>query len=355
MIPQFIKIRSTRTCLLLAGLMLAFVPAHAAIADKNNSLDRAKLKTFIDEMVTQHNFNRKNLTRSFSKIRLRPDIIKAISNPAEALPWYKYKPIFLTKSRIQGGVKFWNKHADTLDRAEKKYGVPPEIIVAIIGVESRYGKYKGKYPVMEALSTLAFNYPRRSKFFRSELEQYLLLTREEKIDPLDLKGSYAGAMGEPQFISSSYRRYAVDFDHDGKRDLWNNTTDIIGSVANYFSKHGWKPGQAITVRAILDKASGDKKTITNKKLRALIDLGVKPKHSLEYIRKLGVVAKVTTKKNLSDNQLAALIKLTTKDKPEYWLGLHNFYVITRYNHSELYAMAVYQLGSEIASRKNKAL
>lgn len=300
-------------------------------------------------MVARHSFNKKDLTSLFSKVHLRPDIIKAISRPAEALPWYKYRPIFMKKSRIEGGVKFWNQHAATLARAEKTYGVPPEIIVAIIGVESFYGKHKGKHLVIEALATLAFDYPKRSRFFRSELEQYLLLTREEKVDPLSLKGSYAGAMGEPQFISSSYRHYAVDFDQDGKRDLWGNTADIIGSVANYFSEHGWKSGQAITARATLVSSKIDKTKVSNKKIRSLVELGVKPKHSLEYIKKTGL----TTKKDLPDDQLAALIKLTTKDKPEYWLALHNFYVITRYNHSELYAMAVYQLGSEIAKLRNR--
>ena len=340
--PKYIKnyLRS-----LLAGLLIVLFPVQPVLAEQNNYLSKTDVHAFIDEMVVQHNFNKKDLARLFSKIRLRPDIIKAISRPAEGLPWYKYRPIFMKKSRIEGGVTFWNQHAVTLARAEKVYGVPPEIIVAIIGVESFYGKHKGKHLVMEALATLAFDYPKRSRFFRSELEQYLLLTREEKIDPLSLKGSYAGAMGEPQFISSSYRHYAVDFDQDGKRDLWNNTVDIIGSVANYFSRHGWKPGQTISTRAIFDK----KTKTSDKKIRSLVKLGVKPKHSLEYIKGYGV----TAKSRLADDQLAALIKLTTKNEPEYWLGLHNFYVITRYNHSELYAMAVFQLGNEIVKLRNK--
>ena len=331
-------LRSLCSLLIVTGLMLAFTPFH--IAGANTGFQgNPELKKFINEMVTKHDFDGAELTNWFKQVKPRPDIIKAISSPAEALPWYKYRPIFLTKSRIKGGVEFWGQHADTLARAEKVYGVPPEIIVAIIGVESRYGKYKGKYPVMEALATLAFNYPKRSKFFRSELEQFLLLTREEKINPLSLKGSYAGAMGEPQFISSSYRRYAVDFDNDGKRDLWNNTTDIIGSVANYFGKHGWKKGETIAVRANTKKAQ-----INGKGFRSLVKSGVKPKHKLKFMQQQGIKAN----KKLPGDQLAALIELTTKNKPEHWLGLHNFYVITRYNHSELYAMAVYQLGSEIA-------
>ena len=190
--PKYIKnyLRS-----LLAGLLIVLFPVQSVLAEQNNYLSKTDVHAFIDEMVVQHNFNKKDLARLFSKIRLRPDIIKAISRPAEGLPWYKYRPIFMKKSRIEGGVTFWNQHAVTLARAEKVYGVPPEIIVAIIGVESFYGKHKGKHLVMEALATLAFDYPKRSRFFRSELEQYLLLTREEKIDPLSLKGSYAGAMG----------------------------------------------------------------------------------------------------------------------------------------------------------------
>lgn len=321
--------------------MLVLTPFHMAGANTGFQ-GNPKLETFINEMVSKHDFNRAELNNWFKQVKQRPDIIKAISSPAEGLPWYKYRPIFLTKSRIKGGVEFWGQHADTLARAEKTYGVPPEIIVAIIGVESRYGRYKGKYPVMEALATLAFNYPKRSKFFRSELEQFLLLTREEKINPLSLKGSYAGAMGGPQFISSSYRHYAVDFDNDGKRDLWNNTTDIIGSVANYFSMHGWKKGKAITTRANTKQAN-----VNGEKFRSLVKLGVKPKHTLKFMQQQGI----KPNKKLPGDQLAALIELTTKGKPEHWLGLKNFYVITRYNHSELYAMAVYQLGSEIARLK----
>ncbi len=335
------NIFSPCSLLIVTGLMLTLTPFHLVGANTTFQ-GNPELKTFINEMVSKHDFERAELTNWFKQVKQRPDIIKAISSPAEALPWYKYRPIFLTKSRIKGGVEFWGQHADTLARAEKTYGVPPEIIIAIIGVESRYGKYKGKYPVMEALATLAFNYPKRSKFFRSELEQYLLLTREEKINPLSLKGSYAGAMGGPQFISSSYRHYAVDFDNDGKRDLWNNTTDIIGSVANYFSQHGWKKGETIVARADTRQA-----TINSGKFQSLIKSGMKPKHTLKSMQQQGIKAN----KKLSGDQLAALIELTTKNKPEHWLGLHNFYVITRYNHSELYAMAVYQLSSEIARLK----
>jgi membrane-bound lytic murein transglycosylase B len=294
------------------------------------------MKNFIDDMVRKHDFNSVKLVTLFSKVRPRPDIIKAISNPAEAKPWFQYRKIFLTESRIKGGVAFWKRHAKVLARAYKVYGVAPEYIVAIIGVETRYGKYKGHYPVIEALTTLAFDYPKRGRFFRRELEQYLLLTREEKINPLKLKGSYAGAMGGPQFISSSYRRYAVDFDNDGKRDLLNNTTDMIGSVANYFHVHGWRRGAPVTTRALI------KGTV----FRSLLKLGVKPHTSLYRMKRYGVVPKG----GLTDEHIAAIIELETKKGHEYWLGMNNFYVITRYNRSPLYAMAVHQLAREIARR-----
>ena len=191
--------------------------------------------------------------------------------------------------------------------------------------------------MLEALATLAFDYPKRSAFFRSELEQYLLLTREEGIDPMTLNGSYAGAMGGPQFISSSYRRYAVDFDGDGRRDLWESDADIIGSVANYFAVHGWRNGEGIAVPASVPTERAD----------ALPEMGLKPQYSVARLRGLGVVPEG----EVTDDTLATLIELELTDGSEYWLGLHNFYVITRYNHSALYAMAAYQLSREIAARR----
>ena len=234
-------------------------------------------------------------------------------------------------------MTFWNRHAQLLERAEREFGVPPEIIVAILGVETRYGRYTGKHRVIDALSTLAFEYPPRSRFFTSELEQYLLMTREEQIDPLSLKGSYAGAMGIPQFISSSYRNYAIDFDGDGHRNLWNSPADAIGSVANYFKRHGWKPGEPVTFQTL----------VSGNGYEALVAKGIKPKVPLDEFSAFGV--KVPEGLDLS--QAAALIELETEGIPEFWIGLHNFYVITRYNHSPLYAMAVYQLSEEIRKRK----
>ncbi|MDH5396481.1 MAG: lytic murein transglycosylase B, partial [Gammaproteobacteria bacterium] len=253
--------------------------------------------------------------------------------PAEGKPWYEYRPIFVTKKRTEGGIEFWKKNAIALARAEEKYGVPREIIVAIIGVETRYGKHAGRYPVFDSLATLAFAYPPRASFFKSELEQFLLMTREENIAPATLFGSYAGAMGMPQFIASSFRRYAVDFDGDGKRDLWNNPTDAIGSVANYFRKHHWKSGQPIT----------HKVQVHGKRHNSLISKDLKPSHSQQELLNNGVILPGQIQENLNGK----LLRLKNPRTPEYWVAWDNFYVITRYNHSALYSMAVYQLSQQI--------
>ncbi len=323
--------------ILPALVLLACATSVCATSQSSTGyLQRDEFRSFVDRMVARHDFTSAELMSLFSHVKPRPDIIKAISNPAEAKPWYQYRPIFVTQARALGGVEFWRAHAETLARAERVYGVPAQVIVAVIGVETRYGRHKGRYPVLEALSTLAFDYPERGRFFRSELEHYLLLTREEGIDPLSITGSYAGAMGAPQFISSSYRRYAVDFDGDGKRDLWNSYPDIIGSIANYFAAHGWRPGEPIAAPAQIE--GGDYKRLQGP--------GLKPKHSLRRMREHGV----TTRAELAEEQPAALITLETRDGLEYWLGLHNFYVITRYNHSALYAMAVYLLSRKVAEQ-----
>ncbi|KAF0192340.1 MAG: lytic murein transglycosylase B [Gammaproteobacteria bacterium] len=303
--------------------------------------NRTDIQTFIDELVTRHGFERQSLKTLFDNTERRQDIIDAISRPAEAKPWHQYRPIFLNTQRISGGVEFWNQHAALLDKAEQVYGVPPEIVTAIIGVETRYGASTGRYRVMDSLATLAFDYPPRAAFFRGELEQFLLLAREEAADPLSIKGSYAGAMGQGQFISSSYRHYAVDFDGDGKRDLWNSTADAIGSVANYFHVHGWKPGEPVASRA----------RVQGNAYKELVAQDLKPHTSLAQLQTQGVTASDT----LPPDALAALIELETENGVEHWLGLDNFYVITRYNRSRLYAMAVYQLSQEIRSQRPGAL
>lgn len=317
----------------LASLLLSAGLGLSAAASAAN-FDQQELGRFIDEMVERHEFERDHLREVFETAQLRKDIIEAISRPAEAKPWYDYQPIFVTRSRIQGGVEFWREHAEDLRRAEHEYGVPAEIIVAIIGVETRYGRHAGRYRVLDSLSTLAFAYPPRSKFFRSELEHYLLMTREERMDPRELLGSYAGAMGKPQFISSSFRSYAVDFDGDGRRDLWDNTADAIGSVANYFKRHGWQAGQPIAHPARLtSKADTD----------ALIGAGIKPRLSPAELKAQGVEFRAEVPEDVK----GAVFSLETRDGMEYWVGWQNFYVITRYNHSTLYGMAVHQLSEAI--------
>lgn len=295
--------------------------------------DNKDVKIFINEMAKKHRFNKEYLQKLFDEAKLHKSILEAIARPAEGKPWHQYRPIFLSKERAMGGVRFWKENAEALKRATQKYGVPEEIIVAIIGVETRYGKHAGRYPVFESLSTLAFAYPPRAKFFKSELEHFLLMTKEEDMPVKDLLGSYAGAMGMPQFISSSFRSYAVDFDNDGKRDLWNNPTDAIGSVANYFKRHHWKPGQPIT----------HKVQVHGKRYPELLTKSLKPSHTQQKLLDYGVILPSDVPAELKGK----FLELKTTKKPEYWVAWNNFYVITRYNHSALYSMAVHQLSQEI--------
>ncbi|HEY8096241.1 MAG TPA: lytic murein transglycosylase B, partial [Methylobacter sp.] len=217
------------------------------IACTTNIKDTEPVHAFIEQMVAKHQFDESELDDLFATVEIKPDILKRIASPSEGLPWYKYRKIFLTDARIDAGVQFWRDNAPALAAAEKQYGVPPEIIIAILGVETLFGKNTGNHRVIDALSTLGFAYPPRSKFFLSELENFLLLCRDEHINPADPMGSYAGAMGMPQFMPSSFRSYAVDFDNDNRRDIWHDSSDVIASVANYFAKHHWQKGQAIAV------------------------------------------------------------------------------------------------------------
>jgi membrane-bound lytic murein transglycosylase B len=317
----------------LTGVLLCI---SAAVLAKPADFDR-KTQDFAREMAQKHGFDQSRLGQLMSGINYRQSIIDAISRPAEAKPWHEYRKIFVTDARAREGVAFWEENKDLLRKAEQEFGVPPEIIVAIIGVETRYGRHAGTYPVMDALATLAFGYPKRADFFRRELEEYLLLTREESLDLTGTKGSYAGAMGMPQFISSSYRAYAVDFDGDGKRDLIDNRADAIGSVAAYFVRHGWKRGAPITTPA---RGAGTRH-------EQFVKAGMKPSLRIDGLAKSGI----TPKQPLPGQGLSSLIKLEGMKGDEYLLGLNNFYVITRYNHSNLYAMAVYQLSRKILAEK----
>lgn len=327
--------RITTKIVLLSALTLT--TAACAYTQKQTS----EFREFAVEMEQKHGFEADQVENLLTSTQFRDDIIAAITRPAESKAWHEYRPIFLKPDRIAGGVKFWQENEALLEAVSQKYGVPAEIIVAIIGVETRYGRHTGRYRVIDSLTTLAFGYPKRADFFRRELEEFLLLAREEKVDLESAKGSYAGAMGKPQFISSSYRQYAVDHDGDGRRDLWDSNADIIASVASYFKTHGWKPNQPVTLLT----EGGDE-------LQLFVDAGMKPSIKVEKLLARGV--RPVNAESPNPQALTSLVKLDAGEQDEYWLGLHNFYVITRYNHSNLYAMAAYQLSQEILKAKQLA-
>ena len=345
----------TLTALTLTSLSLGAYSANSQAANSDKDIPKAMktaahqadINAFIDDMVNEHQFDRAQLQTLLNNAKPNQTIIEAINRPWEAKPWFKYHPIFLTEKRIDKGVEFWNKHQATLERAEQELGVPAEIIVAIIGVETYYGTYKGKYQVLDALYTLGFYHPPRAKFFRKELGEFFILSREENLPLTDIYGSYAGAMGWGQFISSSYRHYAIDFDNDGQRDLLNNPVDAIGSVANYFKKHGWKHHEPVAFPASVSGAT----------FPEYLSKDLKYKHTWQELQQAGVSSPQTQAANIKGNAPAKLLEFdaqtigTNSQVKEYWVGLHNFYVITRYNHSPLYAMAVYQLSQEIKRRK----
>jgi len=301
-----------------------------------NIKNTESLDAFIGHMVATHQFDKSKLDALFDSVAIQDDIVKRISAPAESLPWHKYRKIFMTDARIDGGVKFWQQNEKILSAVEQQYGVPPEIIIAIIGVETAYGQNTGKHRVIDALSTLAFAYPPRSKFFLNELENFLLLCRDEQINPLEPTGSYAGAMGMPQFMPSSFRSYAIDFDKNGSRDIWHSNSDVIASIGNYFAVHGWQKHQLIAVPA------AEKQGETAE----LID-SLKPNLRIDELQSL--VTKIS--RSLPLNTKVKLLGLKQEHGEELWATLDNFYVITRYNHSPLYAMAVYQLSQAISIRK----
>ncbi|MDM8545547.1 lytic murein transglycosylase B [Candidatus Venteria ishoeyi] len=286
----------------------------------------------ITEMVQQHGFDKKYLEKLFAQVKIKQSILKAMRRPGEAKPWFEYRKLFVTPKQIRQGVAFYKQHQKALQAAERQYGVPAPIIAAIIGVETRYGRNTGSYRVLDALSTLAFHYPKRATFFRKELVEFLLLMQEISMPPLTAKGSYAGAMGIGQFMPSSYRKYVVDFNGDGKRSIWE-VNDAIGSVANYLQAHGWQAGQAIIEATQVQSGTAD----------ALLALGLKPKYNLTQLRKKGLLFSG----KLPAKQKASLVMLKTETGEAYWLALPNFYVITRYNHSRRYAMAVNQLAENI--------
>lgn len=327
------------SCLIIFITMALPISAFCAKNSNHSEEIQGQIDDFIDEMVQKHQFKADYLENLFSKININADIPKRMDAPYEEKPWYKYKAYFITDKRINNGLKYWEKNQKDLARAEKEFGVPQHVIVALIGVETGYGEFKGNFGVLEALTTLAFNYPKRAKFFKKELEQYLLMTREQKFDPLALKGSRAGAMGIPQFIPSSYRHYAVNFAGNASSDIINNDADAIGSVANYLVKNGWKKDGQISINA---KVKGDKfKKLVNTKVK-------RPKENIQTLRQHGV----KPQKKIPDTTLATLIEFDIESGHEYWLGLKNFYVISRYNNHKHYVQAVYEL-SEILKNKRQ--
>jgi len=317
--------------LAVATLMLSLTAADAAPVD----VERPEVRSFIENMVERHDFEAESLRTVLASAESQQSILDAIAKPAEkTLTWNEYRAIFLTDERISAGAAFWRDHAAELERISSETGVDIEILVGIIGVETYFGRITGRYRVLDALATLAFDYPPRSKFFTRELEEFLLLVREEGIAAVEPTGSYAGAMGAPQFMPSSFRAYAVDSSDDGKRDIWSNWSDVIGSVANYFVAHGWQSGNEIAAQAALSDAWKGSRP----------DNGLTPKETVGTLSAQGVLFSTT----MPVDHESQLMVLEGADGDEYWVGFHNFYVITRYNRSVMYALAVHQLGQEIA-------
>ena len=311
------------------GLFGAVQLAHAGDYDGS-----PQVTEFVLQMSRDYGFAPEQLNGVFREVQRKQSILDAISRPAERVkPWKEYRPMFITDARIARGVDFWRQHEAVLARAEQTYGVPAQYIVAIIGVETFFGRNTGNYRVIDALSTLAFDYPPRAEFFRKELREFLLLARDEQIDPLNLKGSYAGAMGLPQFMPSSFRNYAVDFDGDGHINIWNNPDDAIGSVASYFKRHGWVAGEGVVSRARVSGTRVDEGVTT----------GIEPVKTVGELRALGW----SSHDALRDDLPVTAFRLEGENGPEYWMGLKNFYAITRYNRSVMYAMAVHQLAEQL--------
>jgi membrane-bound lytic murein transglycosylase B len=311
---------------------------NAAAGDYEGSPQVAQ---FVGEMTRDYGFAGEQLMGVFREVERKQSILDAISRPAEKVkPWKDYRPIFITDARIARGVDFWRQHEVALARAEQEYGVPASVIVSIIGVETFFGRNTGNYRVIDALSTLAFDYPARADFFRKELREFLLMSREEQLDPLTIKGSYAGAMGLPQFMPSSFRAYAVDFDGDGHINIWNDPDDAIGSVASYFQRHGWVAGEPVVSQAAVSGEHADDG----------LSPGIDPVKTVGELRALGW----SSHDALRDDMSVTAFRLDGANGPEYWMGLKNFYAITRYNRSVMYAMAVHQLADLLVqARGNK--
>jgi membrane-bound lytic murein transglycosylase B len=316
----------------LPALLLLALATFSASA--RTYVERDDVQEFIRGLAERHGFAEQDLRHLFSRVRRAEPVLEAIKpQPPKARSWEEYRGNFVNDKRIAAGVEFWKKHRRALERAESRYGVPAPYIVAIIGVETYYGRNAGRWRVVDALTTLAFDYPARSPYFRSELEQYLLLAREQGKDAFSMRGSYAGAIGIPQFMPGSVRRYAVDFDGNGAIDLRRSAADAIGSVGNFLKEHGWQPGAEVLIEA----------RVGGEAWRALADGTVDPKHAQSDLRAAGVDFE-----GLPEGVRAILVELETPERPsDYRIGLHNFWVLTRYNRSAFYASAVHDLAQAL--------
>ncbi|HTS55281.1 MAG TPA: lytic murein transglycosylase B [Burkholderiales bacterium] len=327
---------------LVACLGLALgcvVHCDAQTAPEAGAKLRPEIDKFIAYMAETHGFNARDLRALFAKVQPSQDVTRAMTAPSTAKPWYEFKPLFVDQARISAGVKFWNDNAEVLAQARGEFGVPEAIVVALIGVETRYGRNSGGFRVMDTLTTLAFDWPSRRDFFRRELEQFLLLAREQGWDPLMIKGSFAGAMGMPQFMPGSYRRYAIDYDKDGRIDLWRDPADVIGSVASYLREFGWKDGEPVVAPA----------RVGTPEWRALLDLGLKPSLTLDQWKLRGV----DSAQGLPDALSACLFSIDLAGGVEFWFGFENFYALLQYNRSRNYAMAIVELAREIALERER--
>ena len=334
--------RRLSTFLTLVCLFVLALPALARSQTDSKAAGyaaRADVRAFIDQMAGEHGFDRAALVRMFGQVRYQRAIVAAMDRPLLEPPtWHVYARSFLAPERVAAGVKYWSAHRDDLARAEERYGVPPEIVVAILGIETFYGRNAGNYRVLDALATLAFDYPRRAVFFRGELKQFLLLARELGMSPLAAKGSFAGAMGVPQFMPGSYRSYAVDFDGNGRPDLWQSPADIVGSVANYLARHDWQPGRPVLLPATIADEARDEM------LRRL-DGGLSERRAIDSWTADGVTVADPPAGSVDDPVGLLLLEESTDgvQSASYWIAFNNFYVLTRYNRSRLYAAAVFAL------------
>lgn len=323
----------------LVGTPVGAQPAESPPLPSHFDLQRPEIVAFVNEVAEHDGFKRGEVRKLLKEAQPQPKIIEIMSRPVEKVaPWWDYRERFLTPERIADGAQFWADHRLALEQAANTYQVPAEYIVAILGVETHYGRNTGGFRALDALATLAFEYPPREKFFRSELAEFLVLMRENRLDPLTVRGSYAGALGVPQFMPSQYRRYAVNADTNKPRDLWNDWDEIFASVGNYLRGHGWTPDGPVLAETRLDPDP---------------TFQFEP-HNLELNETVDSLATRGVKVDLdvpADTQVV-LLSAEQKDGPAYRVGFHNFYVITRYNASARYAMAVHDLAQAIAQREH---